>query len=1116
MLERASKCLESGGRHLFKASKPCLRSRRRLHASFWKHGASDLVLPMWWMSSSASDHATGDAQNRESSRPATNSHHEPLLDFLYPEKTLAFIRRLSAYGTDTTDVRRKQTLGSSMRQFSTSKGQSRHNEQEPWQIKQEMESMLLQSTADDALQQLLWSNTPGKQELAWYLYSAIPDRDRTVHLRSDMLDYLEKSDLTYTGARVLEIFDVIPPEHRRSSSYRIAVASYIALQMVGPAIQLLEEAANRFDTVQIGFDVVLKRTTQDYQWDLSFRAFQIFLRQAERINLRPSEWFTYTKMHNWETLFGGSAHITEPVEHLQSFLEHIRLFQHELVSIQGGKNALMLFLTGYVPGVIQQMITTFEPKNPQLLSSLKILFHDLRSMGLSTSILYEYTIAAMLDTPRYREYMTQPTPFVVLYEEYRQQYLDGAGPAPTRRLLGKLLMQYGTRFNFYRLDQIVEDARKFHRSNPYTPTMLTNLLRFYAQGGLVNRVHEFFGELQSRYPDLINLRTIISLTYVYARSNDVPGAIRQFKRIAEEFGMVPDTACWNTLLLAFTRSDDLEGALECFNNLQEAGVRPDLYTINPMLDLCAARGDVEAFEALFSRAKALDIPVETDRRARSGYIQAFLNAGEPEGAEAIAHRLLQSWRAGTLKGEQITHAWNLLLSYYAVIGATAESRRIYKQMIDYKIPLDSWTYGGLMRALVEAKQTNAAYKIMRTTMRNNHIQVYAFHYAIAITGFIREGQNHRAMEALARMQRNGLYQTESSRQAALLSIGVSELMYLRKHAPSDPKARLIALEEELRKSLMAEHGHELAHDQPKHGRFIDSPELSHVPQGYFGLVILLYTTRGAYDICKELFLAASKNQTEQRNFDVPIALLTAIMEAHFKAEEFDDVERCWELARQEANRLTRTFHQVIHPEPPSPEFDSITDPAVRERFESSRLALNRRQILARTTRIYIRSLLAQESEQALKQAQRTIRSLLSHGFIIDSLTWNEYIQHLATHGHVLDAFSACEVYLMPHFSGWAPDDPRYVRKRKVGYAQMKLKHHEIKRTSILPRYKTFVVMASAYLKLRRDEANGIGYLPQHGKWAREVLETITPLTVQALDTMPRTGDLLQKQYLADL
>jgi pentatricopeptide repeat-containing protein PET309 len=120
---------------------------------------------------------------------------------------------------------------------------------------------------------------------------------------------------------------------------------------------------------------------------------------------------------------------------------------------------------------------------------------------------------------------------------------------------------------------------------------------------------------------------------------------------------------------------------------------------------------------------------------------------------------------------------------------------------------------------------------------------------------------------------------------------------------------------------------------------------------------------------------------------------------------------------------------------------------------------------------------------------------------------------LARRGRIIDAFSACEYYLMPAFPGWRTLQPYYLRKNVSGYIWMDIRNSDVGRKSLLPKYKTLVVMAAAYAQVKRDESNGRGYNPDQGGWAREVLERISPLTVRAIETMPRTGDKLQAKYL---
>jgi len=191
----------------------------------------------------------------------------------------------------------------------------------------------------------------------------------------------------------------------------------------------------------------------------------------------------------------------------------------------------------------------------------------------------------------------------------------------------------------------------------------------------------------------------------------------------------------------------------------------------------------------------------------------------------------------------------------------------------------------------------------------------------------------------------------------------------------------------------------------------------------------------------------------------------------------------------------------------------LVDPSIRESFEQSRISSNRRHILVGATRIYIRSLLAQSDASALQQAERTIRNLLINGFVVDELTWNEFVQSLAQRDRLVDAFAICETYLMPRFPGWRNLWPNYIRKNLSGYQWMELRHYQVKKIDVLPRYKTFVILAQAFGRVQTDERSGIGYDHSAGAWTREILEKNAQMTVRAIESMPKTNDKLQWRYI---
>jgi pentatricopeptide repeat-containing protein PET309 len=1137
MLERASTCLESGGRQLFRAPKPCLRSRRKLHSTFWHHGASDLSLPLWW--------AINPTPSGGSDQPATSSNDGAPLDFLYPEKALALLRKLSIRSGAASAATRQQLPRSTTRNYATGRVrrlqlgssmaelEAREEAADAAEVKdakREMHERLMGSSAHESLSELLRRRETGKQELAWQLYNALPTAASS-DLLLPLLEYLTADNAPAVPTRIIKLFNQLSEKARTAAAYRAVIVAYVALREIAPAMNLYRTAAESgfcqtdSNVPDIGTDILLRRLVCDEQWDLALNVYSTYVSEHRfSINRQRT---TYRIRWGQETLseiWTEAAQLPEIKEHLQSLFVYIRQNKDELISTPRKKQMIYTFVQSFLPHVMDRVLHVRKANEDNIWSWFTKLFDDLHAMDLPADACYNYAITTMLNLDRYRVYTNQRKIHLELYRRYRQWYLYNRVDDPPQwrtlppqmPMLSLVLNSHGSHGSLHRVNDIVNDIRTFYPDKPLPPNVLGSLLRIYAEYGDVKRVDEYFDEYYASMGKVSN-REANSLIYVQARRADISGALAAFRRIREDLGFTPDVQMWNTLLLTYVRADDLDGALETFNHALDAGIEPTVHTFGPLLDMCANRGDVEAFEALYSRAKQTGIALDTDVRARSGYVQAFLNADDPDGAEEIAQGMLQQWRAGMLTGHPLTHTWNIMIQHYALKGDVANSRRLYREMVDNKIPLDNITFASLMRSLVEIKQTNAAYKILRETLPAHKMRVEAIHYAIVMTGFLKEAQYDLALETYERMVERKVSQTISSKQAAINTVGMGELVRLLKAQNRNPRQQLKHVEHLLRDMLTSgDLGRDIAHRQPNHNRFIDAQTQSIVPASYYGLLITLYNTRGAYNICKELFAKAEATM-EPSDFDAPTTFLTAIMEAHYKAREWDEVQKCWDLIRKSSSKLIKTFQQVMNPAPEPPENPSLTDGTVIQRFEESRIALNRRQVIVKATRIYIRSLINRNPQKhpqrkLLEQAQSTIRDLLVNGFVLDNFTWNEFIVALARNNQLVAAFTIAETYLMPRFPGWRHLMPFYIRNDRTGYQWMELRHYDIKRNSVLPRYKTLVVLAKAMAIVKEDERSGVGYVEREGKWAREILEEKAPNVCRAVETMPKTRDAMQERY----
>jgi pentatricopeptide repeat-containing protein PET309 len=1126
MLERTSTCLESGGRKLLRVPQPCLRSRRMLHAAFWHHGASDLSLPGWWAACSTRDGGSGGSDDCVAKATPPGPSGGALLDFLYPAKTLTLLKQLSSTVSDTSTSRRRHLQRPSARHYATA----------PWQYAQdrpvdsEAAARLPNKSKDpDALQklqQLLRLRAPGSgaQDQAWQLYTAIPasvlaDGEHW-DLRADLLEYLNTNDDPAVPTQVLQLFEELPKDHRRVTSYRAAVAAYVSLRMIGPALQLLEGVPSylNFESDRIGIDLVLRRTITDEQWDLSLRVFRLYLQQKRTFgqvpiktaisygNKLPEIWRNITTMHRLE-------------EYQDSFLTHVREYRHELQSSRQNEETMSLFLTTFVSHVMTQVLRDNMAREGTVLRYFRSLFRNLKDLDIPTTMFYEHAIKQLLKLPS--EYVTKDlTNYrIKLYEEHRQLCLDSSVVArakPSLNLLRNLIVHHCDHDQLAQAYGVIEDHRAFYPNEPMRAGLLRYLVHCFADHGDLAQTQRYVEDMKTHYPDQVDIKLVSGLPFACARQADVGGAIEQFNRIRDEFGLVPDVACWNILLLTYVRAEDLSGAADCFNTLMSNEIQPDVITFGTLLDLCAQRGDVEAFETLFSRAERMGIDLTQDVRARSGYVQVFLKAGDPEGAETIAKGMLKNWQAGILRGPALTHTWNLLIQHHALNRDIASARQRYMEMVDNSIPLDSWTYGSLMRALVQVKQTNAAYKILSQTMPQHKLQAHAIHYAIVMTGFLREGggQVGLAVETYQNMIEQGLPQTASSQEASIRTLGAAEIKKRKELGAKRSTYQLKDVEAAVEKMVAEAVQGQLVYRQPQHVRQRGSYQFGAPPQSFYGLLISLYAQEGSYETCQRLLRKAEQVAPNVDNYIVPMNLLTGTMEAQLEGGNHAEVARCWQLARASAEKLTKTYSQAVQPVASTLDPDSLVDPSVRARYQESRIANSHRNILYKAARLHIRSLIdpSNPNPNALQKAQSTMRDLLVNGYTLDAFSWNELVAALAERGRLVDAFSVCEEYLMPSFPGWRNLYPSYIRKDRRGYRWMELRHYEIKRTSIMPRYKTLIVLASELGRVKNDERNGVGYNEREGAWERELLERRAPLTVRAIETMPRTNDGLQVQY----
>ncbi|KAF2402052.1 hypothetical protein EJ06DRAFT_529177 [Trichodelitschia bisporula] len=647
---------------------------------------------------------------------------------------------------------------------------------------------------------------------------------------------------------------------------------------------------------------------------------------------------------------------------------------------------------------------------------------------------------------------------------------------------------------------VVEDVHRLYRQLPIFT--LLPLMNKHARAGNVETVRRLFDSLPK--DDLTTRAMVRPLLYVHARRSEAEKCARQFDRLWNEFGLWPDTECWNILLYAYARANETERALLCFDDLLNSGCPPDQYSFGTLLSLCAHHGDTDSVFELLDLARQKDVAINAVMFG--SLVLAYVRSDNVAAAEDAAVMLAEAQTQGKLEG-QITTSWNIVLTSYAARRDYSNVQRLHKEMQRRGIPSDSLTYAALMLALCASHQTNAARKILERTMPDSGIPRLASHYAIVITGFVKQDQKFLALDVYENMLKDGIAPDASAKLAYLRAMSHDVRSEIKE---PDNQTKLV---DEIVKEVMAVEASELSGNDLRLGLgpWRGAPPID----SYIAHLIFNFGDAGLPQVVERLYeLYQSQRVASGESRTTPIGILSALMVSDVRQGNHDAVARCWTqcytIAVEQANlREVATGSASVSAGEGSPPFPTNTSKTISLGRKMTPL---HRNMLSQPLVPYLRSLRDQER---FSDIYRTVAVLLSQGFTLDHGAWNMYIQAFARtpySAHTLAAFRACEDHLMGGFPGWAkkPLNIKWMQRRSKflgGYEHMDVSKLSSRwHRQLAPHFETLLVLKGVATRLTEALARD-----QEGEVAtdRALYDSLwgfAPQTMEALETMPEVKE----------
>ena len=1106
MLERAARCLNPGGRQTSKCLRSALtsdtlHSRRGLHSTFWRHGAGDLDVPSWacYMTRVLfePDHTIIHANSQElnTDRSCASNASEPMfLDFLYPKATRAMIRRLSVYGYRTWRRHtRKIIAGATHRSFTSNasgplrKVHTELSEGAHGDVSRRDIPSMPSVKALATLQELIDVNSRGEYReswtQAWDCYHNLESASNTYRIKHGLIELLAKSPRSRDWRRLLHIYGDIESSKRQPGGYLHAIVANLKLKDIDQAIAAHHEALARFRfSGDIGTDILLAHLIGDDQW-VSTNTVWNDLRRNCGSELTWKDW-----QHSFETKIAAMPGLHQKALSLMSYIKAAHIDNAQL------KQHCAVFLS-LVRSVLKKGDGFGTVRNVEVLEFLK---HH----GISDSSFYEalcfQTLQASEPTMAMR--MAQAHKIYDMYRkddmcftyrsthhksnsDYEALSTEGVGSRnvllrskPSRRLLHAMTKTAVRVEDVEYALVLLAEWRTFY-GDP--PSVLCGLvIRGLCRSGNITAAKQMLKDFVEREQDAersVDIRLFHPLLQFNAERGDPDAVLTGFQMVKEHATL--DAICWNILLHAHERADDLDGLLTSLSSMLDAGVQPDAYTIGTVMAAAADRGDVDLCEQMLNMAA--ENSIDRTQIMNDCMVRALLKDDQEQKAEVFAAAMTTAMAA-----LPSIRMWNSILAHHALSSrprVLPNTLRVASRMQNLKIRFDSYTYANIMRAYVVKRKPDLARRILKRIVHNN-IQLTAFHYAILVDGYTDLRSFEKGLRMHAEMLERGISADRSSQlalQRLLLSAGRARIARYRGKIPGIRSDVFDELLEELTPTLgrsIAPSGSPQLYSSYFRGAEGDAAAL-------FDLPISFYSDVRSYDVVKTLLARYEEIKGDSYDHTLPLRFLAYIINIHYREGNFVEVDRYWELAKTQARQSSR----------------------LATRGDSNYLPRHCRYLLAKHIDIYFRSLAARETDgrSPAPALFGAIKSLYDFGFDLDNTNWNLYVQILAIRGEYIKAFALCEQNLMRLFPvEWQAAEPRVrfyqaSRTKSPGTEFLGRRYTLIKPGELRATYKTMVRFAFVLRRLRQEAPYNL-----ESKRKLNEIEAAAPRTVTAVLEMP--------------
>ncbi|KAF5018659.1 hypothetical protein F66182_9352 [Fusarium sp. NRRL 66182] len=981
MLERTAASLES--RSIQRVIQKSANRSRQLYPGFWQHGAAAFDLS----SSLPSPPRAAEVEAADSDTKQLQSNlfaSMLMLDFLYPSSSLSLLRRPYTKPPDYQEGRSK-TVAPQRRAYSSATPpnttETTTSEQPvsaqidsslPDELEPKFESVLPgvrnQKNTLSKLGQVLQIKTgrEAQYQEVWDLYSRL-DNDKRRHLRSAVVRYLSRSHNIVETGRAISVFRHIPPNEWTED---VLTCGIILLLRSGDLPLAVERFKLGLEMNELsgGLEYLLADTISSHNWSAALDVWIAYY--AETLKRNPDEKPSLDRLQQLGTIPKQAKLYFS----FRTYLASEGAESHKQIKKDAVSNlALSVFRKHFA------LMALREPCAPH---EACIILENLGDPQL-----YNDYLVQMFDR-WYRKLESRFTAHQLpaVYKKFRE--LPDAMPAmPVLRGIFKVHFPD----NMARLDELYNDWIRFRGG--LNQWAYEKFLKLYAHRGDVPAVRRLWDQYVAEFPHLLRTpRAFRSTLNVYAQIGDVKSARAELENM-EKYGACPDVSSWSMLLKAYMRANDYEGVLKCFDEISRQHA-PDSFVYAHVMGMSSKKGDLDTTMEFFTRSQ--EDGVEVTKEMALALIVAYCQNGLLVEAETLCAEMTE---------RNLTHTaiWNQLINFNGVEGKIDNVYALLRRMKDFGVEWDDETYEFLLQALVNVNQIHPAYSLLKRAEDESLFLVTPEHYSVVMAGAARIGEYQLVENLHHRLKKSELPVTFSALVAFVTAAA--------RRKPGVPRTKDLGKEfvEYFRQAAEASDSTGEPAAQWDHVEN-DASNIARLKLDtqYVGRAIALLVELRELGSVEELISLFTKIFPQFQSRDqFPPNIISALMYAHYKDEQYDKVMELWDKTWERAYATSRQR--------------SSTEILAATKYDISRIL----DVVMRTYK-------EQNDPQGLDDA---INKVTEAGFQLTRANWNIACRYLVDMGKFGRAMYWCEKMLMPEWQGW---NPQRSNKEKRYYQNTRL------------------------------------------------------------------------------